>query len=118
VQFLHKSVVDFLNIPKVQWCISERLFGKAFNANVQLMGAYLLELKHIQFQDGVKREFWFDYVRPLIPNFMTYAQAVETDLFKPQVGLVDELDRFAGELWDLVEFKSDKEWILHWSKAR
>lgn len=116
VQFLHKSVKDFLETPKAQLRISECLCGKAFNAEVQLMGAFLLELKHSQEVDRMSRGTWFDDIRPLIKIFMEYARCAELNSYQPEVALVDELDRVAGQLWDLVVFRSASERQLHWSR--
>lgn len=120
VQFLHKSVVDFLETPRAQLRISECLCGKRFNAEVQLMRAFLLEIKHVQVESwgGMKREMWFDSVRPLILTFMEYARVAELNLHQTQVALIDELDRFASQLWELVDFQSGEELMLHWSVVK
>jgi hypothetical protein len=128
VQFLHKSVSDFLDTPKVQSRISECLGGKDFVPELQLMRASLLELKTVETRlsehdfhhgGGLKREAWFDNVVPIVVAFMHYAGWAEEKMNAAQVALVDEVDRVTTTLWESVNFRSDDEraCIDHWYKA-
>jgi hypothetical protein len=112
---LAQSVKDFLETPKAKLRISECLCGKGFDPDVQLMRAFLIELKHIPYLNRLKREEWFDDAKPLIRQFMGHAQHAEQNSQEAQIQLLDELDRVAKWLWGLVTFKAEEEEVLHWS---
>ncbi|PMD63790.1 uncharacterized protein K444DRAFT_626482 [Hyaloscypha bicolor E] len=118
VQFLHKSVKDFLETPNAQRHISKCLCGKGFDPDVQLMSGFLIELKHISELNALKREAWFDHAKPLIRLFMNHARRAEENSQGAQVELVDELDNVARWLWGLVTFKAAEEKLMHWSVAK
>ncbi|KAF8851240.1 hypothetical protein BDZ45DRAFT_767290 [Acephala macrosclerotiorum] len=117
VQFLHKSVEDFLETPKVKLRISECLSGKGFDVTLRLMKVLLIELQHISAVDYLKREEWFDNVKPLIQQFISYAQYAEQNSEEAQVELMNALDRVAKRSWALVTFKTEKEELIHWFVA-
>lgn len=131
VQFLHKSVKDFLETPRVasriQGCLSRT---RPFVPELAIIRALLAELKtlrsrlHTQsiLQHTLARNVWFTEVRPIVSEAVHYAAATES---KDPVSrsacksLITEIDRFATELWDAVRFKSNDEelGIVHWSNA-
>jgi hypothetical protein len=128
VQFLHKSVSDFLDTPKAQSRIRECLGGKDFVPELHLMRSALLELKTVETRlfkydfhegGGLKREAWFDDAMPVVVDFMHYAGWAEEKMNTAQIALVDEIDRVTTALWESVSFRSDAEraGVDHWSIA-
>ena len=125
VQILHKSLSDFLNTPKAQSRIAQCLGAQGFVLELHLMRSALLKLKTVEQRlleydfhrsGGVKREAWFDHVRPIVMDFMHYARMTEEKTNIARIALVDEVDRVTTTLWESVSFKSDagKRGFKHW----
>lgn len=132
VEFLHKSVRDFIETPRMmermQSCLSEE---KQFIAEISIIRALSIELKTIksrlrddQFCEGggLTREAWFDEVRPIVFEAVRYAAIVESKAPKSRQVyglLIDEINRIATSLWDDVHFRAPEEiaGTVHWSDA-
>lgn len=118
VHFLHKSVSDFLDrlgtINRIAEC---RCLGSSFNANVQLLWAYFMDLKHVMGLACLTRDLWFDVSMPLLDNIMRFAQYVEEETRTANLDLLDELDNEAKRQWSLVTSRSKAQEWCHWSYA-
>lgn len=86
IQFLYKSINNFLNITKARSWISQYLNKDDFVSVVCLMQATLLQLKTVkiyllkhQFHDfgRLKCKIWFNDIWSIIVEFMQYARMTE-----------------------------------------
>lgn len=123
VQFLHKSVSDFLETPEAQSRIFQCLGPQGFVPEVYLMRSALLDLKTVQqrlCEDHrlvrLDRNDWFDHVKPIVDDFMHYARMAEEKTNAAHTSLVDEFDRVTTSLWESVSFRSgvEKRGDKHW----
>ncbi|KAE8441097.1 hypothetical protein EG329_005864 [Mollisiaceae sp. DMI_Dod_QoI] len=132
VQFLHKSVKDFIDTRRMKTRIQECLAGKDTDIpEVTIMKALLIQLKTVRSRltteqfcpgGGMRRESWFDEVRPVIFEIVRYGHIIasrhpgSSQVYGP---LITEVDGIASELWHSVSFKALEEigGKVHWSIA-
>jgi hypothetical protein len=132
VQFLHKSVRDFIDTPRMRNRIKECLAGKdVFVPEIAIMKSLLIQLKTVRSrlskeqsypEGGITREAWFDEVRPIVFEIVRYGQI--TNSRHPGISyvyssLVTKVDDVASDLWHSVSFRAPEEirGEVHWSVA-
>ncbi|KAL2408153.1 hypothetical protein ABEF95_008364 [Exophiala dermatitidis] len=130
VQFLHKSVKDFIDTPKmmtrIQHCLSDK---EPFVPEITIIRAILVELKTLrtrlrkdQFYEegGLTREAWYDEVRPIAREAVCYAAVAQSRnpksrrTYRP---LILQIHDMTAELWESVNFRGARETasLVHWS---
>lgn len=132
VQFLHKSVNDFMETPKmrkkVQDCLSKE---EKFIPEIAIIQALSIELRTATSRlrkeqfcegDGLTREAWFDEVRPIMFEAVRYAAIAEAKTptsRKNYTPLITEIEGMTTNLWNSVNFRAPEEisGSLHWSVA-
>ncbi|KAF2025695.1 hypothetical protein EK21DRAFT_116550 [Setomelanomma holmii] len=117
VQFLHKSVADFIDTPemkiKMQKCLGS--FGRS-RARMLILQAIFTELKTTwsrldedDFGDEgeLKRKAFFDEVHPRNVEAHAYANllADEDNIPRNQNSLLDAIDWVTDDLWNTVTFR-------------
>lgn len=132
VQFLHKSVKDFIETPKLMRRIDDCLASKElFMPEVAIIKALLFELSTVksrlhddQFcrEGGLSREAWFDEVRPLTFEAIRYAAIAEAKYPKARLAytpLVNKIEEITNSFWESVSFRSPEEVRkqVHWCLA-
>lgn len=132
VQFLHKSVKDFIETPRMMARMHSKLSNeKSFIPQVAIIQALSCELRTVkgrlhkdQFseENGMTRETWFDEVRPIIFEIVRYAAVAEKGIPKFRdkcVPLITEAEKITTDLWELVGFRASEEinGSVHWSVA-
>jgi hypothetical protein len=132
VQFLHKSVADFINTPemqsRMQSCLAKVDFLPPELAIMQGINVELdtlpTRLQQQQFGEmgELKREAWFDEVRPLQKEALRYAE-IAGRKYPSSLDQIDKctagIDQVTTTLWDMVNFRSPEEnsGQKHWSVA-
>ena len=132
VQFLHKSVKDFIETPRIMGRIQDCLSKKEqFMPEIAIIQALSTELRTVKTRlrkdqfcegDGLTREAWFDEVRPIVFEAVRYAAIAESktpNSRKNYSPLITEVDRMTADLWDSVSFRAPEEITgsMHWSVA-
>jgi hypothetical protein len=133
VQFLHKSVADFLETPEMVKRM-EVCFGSTgkFLPEIAIMRGISVELEttksrmkndhHFGQHGELKREAWFDEVLPLYNEAKRYATTVadkHPDHIDEDQRIVTKIDETISALWVDVSFRSEAERSgrAHWSEA-
>ncbi|KAL2440891.1 hypothetical protein ABEF95_008482 [Exophiala dermatitidis] len=130
VQFLHKSVKDFIDTPKmmtrIQHCLSDK---EPFVPEIAIIRALSVELMTLrtrlrknQFceEGGLTREAWYDEVRPVALEAVCYAAVAQSrnpkarKTYRP---LILQIHNMTAELWESVNFRGARETasLVHWS---
>jgi hypothetical protein len=118
VRFLHKSVSDFIDSPKM---IQRMQDYPSVAAYLQPTGALLrglvielqtvrsrLKDKHFCIDDHLKRTTWFDEVRPLRNVGVEYLKSVE-EADRLSSELMEDIDDLTEQYWDMVKLKEFNE---------
>lgn len=132
VQFLHKTVKDFIATPKmmrrIQGCLSK---NEPFMPEIAIIQALSIELRRVKSRlregqfcngDGLTREAWFDDVRPIVLEAVCYTAIAESKnpksrpIYSP---LIIEINEMTTNLWESVNFRAPEEITksIHWSDA-
>jgi hypothetical protein len=120
VRFLHKSVSDFIDSPKMiqrmQGYPSIAVYLRPIDA---LLKGLVIELQtvrsrlkdeHFCIDDDLKRSTWYDEVRPLRIVGVEYLNSVE-EADRLSRELMEDVDDLTGQYWDMVKLKDfDEDW--------
>ena len=128
VNFLHKSVMDFLNTTETQQLIAESFHASSKpkpEPELELMKAHLKMLNSFYLWHEnytllrLDRKKWFELVRSSARDFMKVASIRERKTGKPNVKMIDELDTIVTKLWDLVPCRlpAEESGDIHWSET-
>ncbi|KAJ0275069.1 hypothetical protein COL940_009008 [Colletotrichum noveboracense] len=106
VDFMHKTVVDFLEDNQTKTYLVESEGGHQFNPYPCLMKAGILDMKHSEiFHDRqpamVLAQNWFQFSWASIKAITSYAAVQEAKKKESQISVIDELDRVATKLLQL-----------------
>ncbi|KAF1344185.1 hypothetical protein BDV97DRAFT_403131 [Delphinella strobiligena] len=107
VQFLHKTVTDFLN-DRANWDTILTGSAEDFDPNMALLSSYITQLKHLEVP---KSEGWWegrDSILILIEVAATFAK--QTTNTSVQVELLHEMDRTMSLYWTRNRPKE----LYHW----
>ena len=129
VQFLHKSVRDFMNTPRMRARIQDCLTGKDIELpEIAIMKSLLMQLRTLHSRllprqcsssDKLTREAWFDEVRPIVVEILQYGQMSASkyrgmeSVYNP---LITQVEDVASKLWQSVSFREKGE-VVHWTVA-
>jgi hypothetical protein len=129
VQFLHKSVADFIDTPKmmgrIHTCLAKT---NSLWPEVAIMRAICIELETTtygndkRFKQSLNRGIWFDEVRPLGIEARRYAEITAGKYILSAVStnaLMDEIDKTMTKKWSTVNSRTPDEISgeTHWSDA-
>lgn len=90
VQFLHRTVQDFLEIPAIWSEIAVKTSGADFDPHVVLLESYILQLKHLP---SVQVHRTLDCMWSLVRDSLICATDAEVSTGEPQTALLRELER-------------------------
>ncbi|CAO2649187.1 Nn.00g101360.m01.CDS01 [Neocucurbitaria sp. VM-36] len=118
VQFLHKSVKDFVETPKMMMRIRDCLSKNGpFEPELVIVRALSIELATVRTRlrpyqlfsnNRLKREAWFDEVCPVMFEALRYASIAKAGGCKSWEGFgpsLMELDTTTNDLWNLAHRK-------------
>lgn len=132
VQFLHKSVKDFVDTPRLAKRMQDILCkNKPFIPELAIMESCLARLRTVKPRlnshqvcvgGGLTREAWFEEVRVVVLEALVYGTKFHQKypkarhLYGP---VITQVDGIATQLWNEVQFKSTEEidGSQHWSTA-
>ena len=92
VEFLHRTVRDFIAKPEI-WARLATATKKDFNPNLALCRSYLLQFKTLQLESMTRNGFW-----KLIASYMHHAVLAAKSDIETQMTMLNELDRAATRL--------------------
>lgn len=93
VQYLHRTVKDFLEQPEI-WDRIVAGAGERFHPHTALYASYLLQLKSLDPDTMTKAEFW-----DTLTWTIEYAASTEKNISKSEyIEYIDEIDRAARQL--------------------
>ncbi|KAK4449187.1 hypothetical protein QBC34DRAFT_425918 [Podospora aff. communis PSN243] len=122
VSFIHKSVFDFLGTEAAQSRIQACPGQAAFQPEVALLRASILELKVRPTpteDDMFTRKQWFESLRPLACTSIKLAREVEAASEMPSVDLLRALNDTVNRLWCSVNPRTydEENGEVHWISA-
>jgi hypothetical protein len=120
VGFLHKSVSDFIDSPKmIRRMQSYPSIAASLLPTGALLKGLIIELQtvrsrlkdeHFCIDDDLKRSTWYEEVRPLRNVGREYLGPVEK-ADRPSCELMVDIDDLTGQYWDMVKLKDfDEDW--------
>lgn len=128
VQFMHQSVVEFLEEDVAKKHMREVLGGQLFSPSFILMKVNILTVKHLDSNLFPIREpytylaeTWYKPAWVAIRSFMSYAATEEAKHGNAHVQLIEQMDSEAARLAELClqrECNSEMPKNLHWSERR
>lgn len=126
VEFMHKTVVDFLEDERTKSYLIESQGGYEFNPYPSLMKANILAMKHsATFQSRqpamVLAQNWFQFSWASIKSITRYAAVQEIATSEPQTATIQELEKVSPRLAQLYvknETRHDVSKHVHWSERR
>lgn len=110
VDFLHRSVRDFLQTPFAS-TVLEQQTDASFDVDVELCKSYLIQLKTIK---DSYNESSFSMSRSLLADFLLRVRKFEQENDKPLCHLMDHLDQSFTLLWQQSRPSSASN-ANHWS---
>ena len=105
VDFLHRTVRDFLLTGDMQKLLEERL-DPAFNAKAALCNAFLAQLKAVPPVDIFKSKS--TPLDDILEDLLNYAKELEVEADEPQIKLLDEAERVVCTTSSIWKWKRKK----------
>lgn len=125
-EFMHKTVVDFLEDEWTKNYLIESQGGYKFNPYPSLMKANILAMKHSATSQSrqsamVLAQNWFQFSWANIKSITRYAAVQEIATSEPQTATIQELEKVSTRLAQLYvenETRHDVSKHVHWSERR
>ena len=103
VQFMHRSVAEFLETDLARKRMADSLVGQSFDPHLALMQACIVRLKHMRRDQDI----WNETVSTIIRDFMEYTRLAEHTTGEAQIDFMGTFDRSVNHLWQkLSGFRS------------
>jgi hypothetical protein len=120
VRFLHKSVSDFIDSPKmVQRMQSYPSIAIDLQPTGALLKGLVIELqtirsrlhdRHFCIDDDLKRSTWYEEIRPLRSVGLEYLNSIAED-DRPKFEAMEDINDLTEQYWDMVKLKNpDENW--------
>ena len=110
VQYLHRTVQEYLERPSVWEGIASRTVGTDFNPNISMLRSCVVQLQATP-TGQITKSFWRLVLAALLHAY--HAESSDTD--RTHIKLLDELNRTVSSHMNNTQVKQEEEWENEWS---